>query len=583
MPETYIRRYGIEFPKDKTDFDIEMICFLRHKAAKPDPEYPFVSNESRFHHYRNIHAWMWPEHEKYYNEWMERLQYAFCTYDNVTVSGCGGSSKSTEAGKYALTWWRVNSWRSLVAATSTTLGESRQRIWGRLVELTRESRVGEKAWGKLASSLGILRHVDEKGESELNCMKILPGGKENVKEGYNRLKGWHAQRALLILDERQEMTKAIIDGALNLKSSTIEYQEISLGNGVSWFDPLGDAMLPLDGVESVTPNTGSWKGKYGYVLHLNGLNSPNIGRPKKKIIPFLPTQESIDDARKRWGEDSILYWQQIIGFPNPGGNKDAIISAQVFAASQCMRQAVWQGRWSWLFGLDPAYSGGDNCILYPAKFGVSVFGIWTIEFQAPIKIDRSVSNKTVPIHKQIALQVVDHLRAVGANITDLAMDVTAEGKAVLIELRYAWGTGAEPVQVEFGGAASDLPLDEVNKKLAHEEYTSKTGELWYSMRRFIEKDQVRGLTIETIRQFSERRYKLVNSRIQIEPKTVMKQADRLGYSPDEADAATLVVMLARMRNTLRSSSGEIDAWLRYAQKNNLIMDEKKSYAEAPIA
>lgn len=570
----YKTRYGLDFDARASDLQIEMWCFLFHNKSGAERH----SDQSRYYHYRNLHASLWPKHEEYFNEWMDRMQYAFCTEPHVTMTACGGAGKTTEMAKYSLLWWRAPVFAgpltgkppipSIVAATSTTLALAKIRIFGQIIQCAAESEIGQDAWGHFANSNGIIRRDQN---NDLISIKIIPGGSVEEAEGKERLKGWHAPRALICLDELQDIMSGIVNGCLNLSMSTTEFQLLAAGNGTSWFDQLGTMMTPEKGVSTVSTEDDIWRTRKGKVLHFSAFRSPNLARSKENQIPYLPTQAQIVAKIEEYGEDSLQAWQMLHGFPNPGGSKDCIISEQAFANSNCMEEAVWEGPTTTIGACDPAYGGGDRCVLRLALEGKNIFGVINIEMQPPIIIQTKQSDP-MPVEFQIAHEI-HRICSPIMKPEDFAIDSTAQGKAVLYKLREIWGNVEG---VEFGGLPSDMPLDPTTSKTAKEEYLTKTGELCHTLRRFLDSNQLRGMDMDTIKEGSSRRFCIQNKKIWVEPKDVVKK--RIGRSPDLFDTAMLVVHVARRRSTLAQKKRKGNSYYDNAIKAQRIYNEEDAYS-----
>ncbi len=83
-------------------------------------------------------------------------------------------------------------------------------------------------------------------------------------------------------------------------------------------------------------------------------------------------------------------------------------------------------------------------------------------------------------------------------------------------------------------------------KRCDEEYGKRVTELWFAVRNVVECDQFRGMTEEVCREFSMREYTLVaGGKIDVETKDETRE--RMGESPDYADAVAVGVEGARQR------------------------------------
>jgi hypothetical protein len=225
-------------------------------------------------------------------------------------------------------------------------------------------------------------------------------------------------------------------------------------------------------------------------------------------------------------------------------------------------------------GLDPAF-GGDRCILRFARYGDLEGGAMGIQFTdvVPIQTDASSSE---PIHFQIAAKVKDICLMQGCEPRHLAIDSTGEGGGLCDILHKEWSNQIR--RVEFGGRASDLPVSEQDSRVSREAYANRVTELWFSVREWVMASQIGGLDDPTIIEFCSRLFDDQKRKIVVERKVDMKA--RTNQSPDLADAAVLIVELARQLGSGRLHSvTEMDkTWNDSVQKFDMIYNEENLYA-----
>lgn len=503
-----------------------------------------------------------------WNPWAELLIKEFCEgHRSIMVTGSTGSSKSTSSAMYAFVWWLCDYKQTAVAITSTSRIMAQKRIWSWIRRFKTSI-----SWlpGNLVNSAAELEA--EKGDRQ-NSMCIVPGSPEKEQEGLGKLKGWHAPRVLIIADELQDMTEEVINGCVNMMAGTKEAQFIGLGNATSILDTHGQACEPLNGWGSIGVDDDYWETKNGICIHLNGLKSPNIPETK---YPGLIDQNTLDETKKLHGEDSLHWHSMVCGFwPPEGTQADRVMSSSLLVKTKSFEKAVWKDSTTWIAGLDPAY-GGDRCVLQFAKYGQSVDGLWTVEFAVPVMVPTKVTLLNKPVEEQIVEFVIAECKKKGMVPEDLAVDSTGQGKAILRLLVRDWGNVQD---VEFGGAASEMPISSTNLKRSKDEYGNKVTELWYTARRFVESGCVRGMPKESAKEFTSRKFTLVGNpkRILIESKSDCK--DRLKHSPDYADAGSLVFVVARRKGGLKSEQRptNTDGWNNSVKKYHRVYSSQYAY------
>lgn len=556
-------KYGHEWADDMDDLHIELTCF-RCKLTPED------GGLGRLGHYREISKLLWPDHVL--TEWSDIMQTEFCADSihpgqprSTVVTGPGSASKSTEAAKFAVTWQAMAPLYSAIPVTSTSVMMARKRIWAEIKNMWQvadyncKQRFGYNMPGNVLDSSCEIQAV--KGDSK-HAIAIVPGSQEFLSKGVKKLQGWHAEYVLVIADELQDMTEEVIEACVNMASGTKEFNFIGLGNGQSWFNTLGKTMMPKSGnPEDVNVEMDRWDTKDGVCIHLDGLRSPNIveinpstGQAGGKF-PWLVSQDQIDKVVRKFGEDSLQYWQMIRGFPPPDGSINSVISESLLLKFGCLRDEELMRGWQWYAGLDPAF-GGDNCVLKFAKVGTfadnSRMGI---VFADKVIVNPKASLNE-PLDYQIAHQVIAHCKERGMKSCNFSGDGTAIGRGVLAIIGKEWGMDVH--KVEFGGGASDLPISDVDAQKGKDAYHNKSAELWFSFRLFATSNQIRGVSKEMARGFGARTYDTRGGRIMIQTKSEVKV--QLGRSPDEEDAAVTIVDNLRHQGFFAGPFGFDQGW-----------------------
>jgi len=104
------------------------------------------------------------------------------------------------------------------------------------------------------------------------------------------------------------------------------------------------------------------------------------------------------------------------------------------------------------------------------------------------------------------------------------------------------------LRIAFGGKASELPASPADPVPANKRYANRVSEIWWSGRTLLQTGQLKGITPSLAKELTSRTYqteKGEHMRISVESKVDMKM--RIGQSPDEADAALMLVDLCRTR------------------------------------
>ena len=118
-----------------------------------------------------------------YAEEIKAMVEEWCNYNFSSVSGCASSSKTDTAAVWGIVNWLAAPLDTKVLCTSTTLRESRKRIWGSIEDYWNALPDGIRVVGKLASSFGLIRLSDAMGVrgSEKCGIELIPGEKKREK------------------------------------------------------------------------------------------------------------------------------------------------------------------------------------------------------------------------------------------------------------------------------------------------------------------------------------------------------------------------------------------------------------------
>jgi hypothetical protein len=509
-----------------------------------------------------------------WNDWTELMQETFCQNDFVTITGSAASWKTTSAAVYVLTEWFAAPAETVVICTSTTLPGLRRRIWK---EITRYYRI-DPAIGNLVQSKNCIQF--QKGSDDAGIFGIAAEEGE-INKAVGRIIGFHSPFIYVLIDEMPYTSEAILEACVNLRTGAKRFKFIGLGNSDNKLDPHGRACEPLNGWDSVAPEHQFWETKRGVCIHLDCYDSPNV-KAGRVVYPGLLTQQDIDQTIKDYGEDSPQFWQQRRGFWAPESVSRTVISPALIEKFEAKKKAVWNANFRLGAGLDPAFEGGDRCILRIGKCGMDIRGKMVLSLEEKIKIGLAAGTKDDPLHYQIVRQVKEACVARDIPPNMVAIDSTGEGGGLLSIFHREWS--AEVIGIEFGGGAdANRRVSDTSMKKANEEYFNKVTQLWFQFRTLLMNGQIRGLDDDTAIEFCQRRWRMVGRLMQAEPKSEMKERTR--RSPDDADAVVVLSELFfRTVNDFRQSGLEITQDKRFEKwREKMSADiEEEAYATSGL-
>ena len=211
-----------------------------------------------------------------------------------------------------------------------------------------------------------------------------------------------------------------------------------------------------------------------------------------------------------------------------------------------------------------------------ARYGDLKNGLMGLEFGETVQIQINAQSEE-PIHYQIASQVRKACEDRGVEPQHLAVDSTGEGGGLCDIMSKEWSNRIN--RVEFGGRASELPVSDEDGRASHEAYNNKVTELWFSVREWVIRNQIKGMDAETQIEFCSRLFDDQKRKIVVERKVEMKA--RTGQSPDLADAAALCVHLARELGAghLKKATQRDKEWEELSLKYDSVYNPDSLYVE----
>ena len=549
--------YGWEFPRDFTQLDIEL-WFI-----KKGEKWLKLEGRSLFYHYRAAMSILWPTDD--HHRWSDLILKTYCENEISVFLGCSDSSKTYTMSKIILVdyWAFPNETLWLV---STTEGRgSELRIWGCIKDLFNRAKLdGHDVAGKPIDYIKTITtdSIDEERElarSLRRGMVVIPCKVGGLASGLAPYIGIKAPRLRHAGDEVAVMSDSFLNAYSNWFGKE-DFKGMMAGNFMETDDPLGIASEPVDGWDTFldTGCTQTWRGKFygAAVVALDGRDSPNFDHdnPEKPTYPYLIGHKKLNGVKSTKGTDSWEWYSQCVGKPVSGMDIWRVLSRNFCKQHGALDDVIWKGTpLTSIYGLDPAYGGGDLCVGRSIEFGEDLQGTIRIRVGEPEIIPVSPKSKLEP-EEQIASYI--KIRLGQLNIPPRNCFYDSFGRGTL-GFSFAQLFGAEcPVPVDAGGSPSarpvrfDMFVEEKggNKRLMRcdEYYCKFITELWFSVREAIETGQLKNLDVETMAEGCSRKFsKSRNNLIEVETKADMKE--RVGKSPNHMDNLAICVEGARQR------------------------------------
>lgn len=578
-----IKIYGREFATDSR-LNAELYCFKIGLTVEQ-------GGLGKAGHFKNIVSFLWPSFVWY--EWAEEQAEALCNYSVTGFTAGANASKSDLMAKYGLVSWFSDPVNTLVIICSTSAKDAKGKIWAHVVRDFREARAKRCSVGNLVESQAMIR-LSEKSDgvaaADNSTICLIAAGDAFKNDSLKRLQGMKSRgRILLLLDELQDCSKTVIDSAIWNLSANPQFEIHAVGNAENMYDPHGVFLQPIEGWNSINSTTHRWRIKVGLnegiALHFDTTapDSPNMlrfarGEPQ---LPFLRKAEDSLAAKAHFGETNGTYLRQFVGFWNKNkGENDFLYTDVEISAKEGNERAVWKHAPSLFAGVDPANSlDGDRFVMSIVRWGLSEWDIWTLEFGEDILI------RPVPIKGETRQQAeVRECKRVaeewGISPRNVGMDASA-GTALISIMHSDWSP--DILGIQFGGAATDLPVSEFNKSLGSELYSNAVSELWGVGREFLNAGQMRGLKPDRIKEMISRKYeKAAGNKIKVESKKDMKK--RLGFSPDISDAGFVALRVIRERLKVMAGAATPEAkqhagdWKSLQRRSDVVSRSARDFA-----
>lgn len=527
MASDKIEIYGRLYPKGTLKFAVELDCYRDNWPVSKGG----LGAEG---HFRNAWGMLWPKFE--HNEWTDLIIKAWCENKYITIIGHQRASKTyTTAYCVYLDYWAEPT-VTLTSISTVTFEGLKLRMWSDLLRAVETEAIKDPFL--VRSTTNECRVFPEEflhkaGEKyQIHGMSI-----SRTSDAAGRIRGGHATRRRIILDEAQDMPKAIFDALPNPMSAQ-DAKAVFLSNPIEKISEFGAWCEPVDGWSSIEDTDLSWKTKKGGIcLHLDGMQSPNI-RQGRTVYPYLLTQQSIDEIITAHGRDSVQFWALVRGWFPPDG-----MVSKVFSSG-----TIERGKPTFVFDFQPqkcatldAAFEHDNCVLHLGDLAMPVFGErqYKINGRETIVFKFEASTNAEPKDHQIAHWVMRECRERGIQPEHFIMDISGNARGVFAILQKEWSKKVQGV--DYGGESTERNLRGDDNRKCSEIYKYFVSELWCRAAECMKAGLIGGLENldpRTIEDLSVRRYSLVQGTktklIRVDSKDEVKK--QLGRSPDFGDA-----------------------------------------------
>lgn len=582
-----ISKYDLKWNSEMDDAQIEREMLRRGgRFTLKGKEYGLGMME----HFKLYWSHLWPEDSQ--NWWTDLILKNVIEHRFTSVVGPASAWKSGTVARIALMDWSCWPDCTSVIMSSTDLEGLRSRIFGETTMMwKRASERYEWFPGNPVDSKNVITYTDVEEEKARDIRNSILGvacrTSSGVFVGMGKYSGRKNRRVWCVGDEFQFMMLSILQGQDNLISNDDgsgvmggiypdDYQDPNERGKARRFyrccfigntnpsvrdNPLDIVSEPENGWGSVPEPTETqgitqvWKCKKHpkhpvqcYCVNLDGMDSPNSEHPIDR-----PRWAHMAGPHKlrNYTVGSESYWSNGRGVFKFGLDQFKIITKEMCELYHAFDDCAWQGETIKIGALDASYGGGDRCPLGWFEFGKCTDGVTRLKFREMWEIPVILRKDLLP-EDQIALFTKQKMEQAGVDPKNFFFD----GRGSLaISLAKIWGV--EVNSLEFGGSPTDRPagpdlfvIDKATGKrrpqTAKEAYRKFVSELWFSTEYAVKSDQIRGITLDIVKDAQPREWrKVAGDKKEIETKAELKE--RTGISPDLADMWVTAVEGARRR------------------------------------
>lgn len=548
--------------------------------------------------------WRWE-----WNPYQDVMFHDACTYQFLSLAGHASAAKSRFMAGWGMANFLINPTNTKVFFTSTTLTDSRGRIWG----------VAENFWeilckfflnkselipGNLVSSQGKIQAQTENKRTDLFGLVLVPGQKG--AEDVARMIGFKADHMILLGDEFPLLSDKLVEAAEGNLSANKHLQMIVGGNMANPNDPMGKFSEPVGGWGTVKENgegmeedangMRGWKTARGWCRWFDGLRCPNVvaGYEKWKGLLRLETVEGWKKSMAAGLMSVYEYWRQCRSFLSPEGKTNAVFTPQeISAAGAEMRvnddpDTNWISQPAVISFCDASFThDGDSAIGLFAFVGqahnrrtgvtqttVSIHDGEVLNANLDRSIDQITGKERDPI-PQIAARYAFEIRRRGIQTKCAGLDdsgggasfgsMLAGGYQIASMLSSFEGIGPDICRVAGNGEIPDVPVSAADPTPANERYDRLVSFLWFQCKEYVRSGQLKGIPAQAIKEFCTRTFEPTGrGMVKIQPKKEMKT------SPNWADAVAGILEVARRNFDLTVTStavaNEDDSFLAFARE-----------------
>jgi phage terminase large subunit len=419
------------------------------------------------------------------DRWQDKVLKAFPHNQRICLRACKGPGKTTlEAW---LTWnFMATRPHPKMAATSITKDNLEDNFWPELAKWRNNSPFLKEAfeWNKTRI------FAKDHPETWFCSARTWPKHADSTQQA-DTLAGLHADYLMFVLDESGGIPDAVMASAEAGLATGKECKLIQAGNPTHLEGPL---------YRACTSERHLW-----YVVEITG----DPDDPDR--APRISKQWAREQIEK-YGRDNPWVLVNVFGkFPPASINTLLGVDEVRVAMKRHLRSDQYDFSQKRL-GIDVARFGDDSTMIFPRQ-GLAAF--------RPVEMKAARTN-------DVAARVAKAKESWGPEM-------------IFVDATGGYGGGVEDSLLQAG--IGSVPVSFAGKSI-DPRYYNKRSEMWFLMAEWVKRGAALPNDPELLRELTTPTYTFHHGRFRLEEKDHIKQ--RLGYSPDRADALALTFALPEM-------------------------------------
>lgn len=546
----------------------------------------------RAKHFEHLAKYMWPALKEGWNPWLEMMVKSLVREEFVqrvgdmvvratTWIGCAAAGKTYASGLFSMLWWAVDPANSIVILTSTTRDMLRRRVWSTIRNLydtsvDLDSGKPMRIPGYVMESRTAIQHEKHDDKHAIYAMAVAHG---ETAKAVAMMKGIHAERILLVIDEANGTPESIYRVIPNLRKGCKELNLLFIGNPTSHLDCLGIVGEPQNGWKTVTVKDDQWLTKGvpewqvppGLCLHFDGYRSPNVELGETRW-PFIYSCED-KEAALVTNQSSLEYWQNDRGFYAGDGVLSTVFTESLVERCNGYDRPSFIDPSTPVAFLDPAF-GGDQCVLQFGEIGPISGGKMALILTEVLKLN-PLADPGKEAEYVIAAQAKEACEARGVRPRNFGIDAIGTGRGAASVLATEW---SGEIQKFYSNERPSKEQAVVSERVAEKEYDRATTEHWFRARDLLEAGQLYGLYREVVVQFCSRQYTVRGRVYVLSTKQEHKDSVASRESPDLADACVGMCWVGRSLGLEPTPQGRMAQEMRAKEEAaDAVHDEENAY------